>query len=170
VTSPTHQRAGRATPHAGARELRSILDAVEREAADRGAATIEAEHLLLALAGNPASEGGAFLIAHGLDRAALETALAAERRHSLDSVGAPHIPDTQLAATPRRRRPRWGASAKDALDRGMHVGRGHQGASTLTLVVGAFVADLGTVPRMLSLAGVDRHQLLGRALSGVTQG
>jgi ATP-dependent Clp protease ATP-binding subunit ClpA len=170
MTNSTHQRTNRATPHAGARELRTILDAVEREAAQRGSATIEAEHLLLALAARPDSEGGAFLLSHGLDVAALEGALETERRHSLDSVGAPAIAATHLAATRRSRRPRWGASARDALDRGMHVGRGHQGASTLNLVVGALVAELGTVPRMLALAGIDRHRLLGRALSGVAQG
>lgn len=158
------------TQHAAARELRTLMERSQAEAAERGAANVEAEHVLLALATMPDSRGGAFLVANGLDRDALESALAAERRHSLGSVGAPVFGDAQLAATRRRTKPRWGASSREAFDRGMRVSRSREDAGTLNLVVGALMAELGTVPRMLALAGVDRHQILGRATVEVANG
>jgi D-alanyl-D-alanine carboxypeptidase len=156
--------------HAAAREFRTLAELAQAEAAARGASAIEAEHVLIALADMPQSRGGAFLVANGLDRDTLDAALAAERRHSLGSVGAPLFGDDQLAATRRKVRPRWGASSRDALDRGMRVSRSRENASTLNLVVGALMAELGTVPRMLALAGVDRHQILGRATVEAAKG
>lgn len=157
------------TQHAG-RELRLLMELAQQEAADRGAAAVEAEHILLALGAMPDSRGGAFLVTTGLDRAALEAALVAERQHSLRSVGAPIFPDADLKATRRRHKPRWGASSREAFERGMRVSRGRENVSTLNLVVGALMAELGTVPRMLGLAGVDRHQILGRAMVEAAKG
>ena len=142
----------------------------QQEAASRGSAAVEAEHILLALAAMPDSRGGAFLIANGLDRAALETALLAERRHSLATIGAPEFPETELRAARRRVKPRWGASSREALERGMRMARSREHVSTINLVVGTLIAELGTVPRMLSLAGVDRHLILGRATAESAKG
>jgi len=178
VSTPRHhgisrqqdQRNRMEIQHATAREFRTLMERSQQEAAERGAGTVEAEHILLALAGMPDSRGGAFLVAHGLDRETLDAALTAERRHSLGSVGAPVFGDTQLAATPRRVKPRWGASSREAVQRGMRLSRSREDAGTLNLVVGALMAELGTVPRMLALAGVDRHQILGRATVEVANG
>lgn len=165
-----HQGAPFQSAHAEGREIRQLMELSQQEAARRSASTVEAEHILLALAALPDSRGGAFLIANGLDRAALEEALVAERRHSLGSVGAPVYAEVDLKAARRRHKPRWGASSRDAFDRGMRVSRGRENVSTLNLVVGALMAELGTVPRMLGLAGVDRHQILGRATVEAAKG
>ncbi len=165
-----HQGTPFQSAHAEGRELRLLMELSQQEAARRSASTVEAEHILLALAALPDSRGGAFLIANGLDRAALEEALVAERRHSLGSVGAPVYAEADLKAARRRHKPRWGASSRDAFDRGMRVSRGRENVSTLNLVVGALMAELGTVPRMLGLAGVDRHQILGRATVEAAKG
>jgi D-alanyl-D-alanine carboxypeptidase len=165
-----HQRTRFETQYATAREFRQLADLAQAEAAERGAAVIEAEHVLIALAGMAESRGGAFLVANGLDRDALDEALLAERRHSLRSVGAPVFGDEQLVATRRKLRPRFGASSREALERGMRVSPGRENASTLNFVVGALMAELGTVPRMLALAGVDRHQILGRATVEAAKG
>lgn len=164
MTTSPQPREGRSRPHASARQLRDAVDLAREEAAERASSSIEAEHLLIALARLPQSRGGAFLVANGLGPDELGAALLTERRHSLDSVGAPTYSPEQLRATRRPRQPRIGTSSRDALERGMRVSRGHQGSDTLPLVVGVLSAELGTVPRMLSLIGVDRHQLLGRAM------
>ena len=157
--------------HDVARELRAILQRSQLEAAERGSATIEAEHLLLAVTAFPESLGATFLAECGLDHAALDAALIAERRHSLESVGAPQFSASDLTAAPRKLRPRWGASSRETFNRGFRMARGGRDhASTLNIVVGALSAELGTVPRMLSIAGVDRHQILGRATVQATKG
>ena len=163
MTTPREPRNRAEGQHAAAREFRSLMERSQQEAAARGAGAVEAEHILLALATMPDSRGGAFLLANGLDRAMLEAALLAERRHSLGVIGAPQFPEADLKAARRRFKPRWGASAREAFDRGMRMARSREHVSTINLVVGALVAELGTVPRMLELAGVDRHQILGRA-------
>jgi ATP-dependent Clp protease ATP-binding subunit ClpA len=156
--------------HQAAREVRRAIERAIVDAVERGSAAVEAEHLLLALSNLPDSRGGAFLIANGLTREVLESALLAERQHSLGSVGAPQFPASDVKATRRKSRPRWGASAREAFERGFRVSRNRERGTTLNLVVGALMAELGTVPRMLSLAGIDRHQLLGRATVEAVKG
>lgn len=124
-----------------------VLRAADVEAAALGARTIEAEHLLLALSDTI-----------GVDHDLLVEALEAETAASLEAVGVSLRPPT-----PRRRRSefRMGASGKLALHRSLKVALArrdrHIGAEHLAL--GVLQAEVGTVPRALALAGLDREAL-----------
>jgi len=157
--------------HQVARELRGIMVRAQELAAERGAPAAEAEHLLIAIAEHPHSRGGAFLASHGLDAATLVAAFKAEREHALRGAGIAGFSEGDLAATPRRRKPRWGTSARDTWERGFRMARGgREHVSSLNLVVGALSAELGTVPRALNLAGIDRDKILGQALVEAAKG
>jgi D-alanyl-D-alanine carboxypeptidase len=164
-----------------AEENGTLRDAIVRafaEAKSRGASTIEAEHLLLALAADPSSIAAQALGAVGLDHDRLVRALDEERRHSLTFAGVQSIDPELLKATPRDARPGWGASAREALARGSRGARAsvsrervsrasadrgsrrHVRFDEAELLVGILDADLGTVPRALSLAGIDRRRIL----------
>lgn len=124
-----------------------VLRAADVEAAALGARTIEAEHLLLALSDT-------IRVDHDL----LVEALEAETVASLEAVGVSLRPPA-----PRRRRSelRMGASGKLALHRSLKVALArkdrHIGAEHLAL--GVLQAEVGTVPRALALAGLDREAL-----------
>jgi D-alanyl-D-alanine carboxypeptidase len=72
------------------------------------------------------------------------------------------VPEERLESTPRRRRPGWGASAKQALQRASQLGKQlkHRKMEELDLLLGILSAELGTVPRALTIAGIDRPQLI----------
>ena len=141
---------------------RALVRAAEREAAELGSSTIQAEHLLLALAGDPSTATGALLAAEGLDHAGVLQALERETERSLAAVGVgladvlPPVP-----ATPARRRRPFGASAKSALHRAVMaaVAREDRRITRPHLLLGLLRADRGTVPRALAAAGVDRGAL-----------
>jgi ATP-dependent Clp protease ATP-binding subunit ClpA len=145
------------------RELRAVFQEAVERVKRRGAGYVEAEDLLRAFAAVPGSAAD-LLAEAGLDADALDAALAAERAHGLASVGfAGDLPE--LDPAPRAVRPRWGASAHAIFGRIRHDGR----VGPAAILVGILSADLGTVPRMLELAGVDRYQLLGRATSAAAR-
>ncbi len=112
-----------------------------------GARTVEAEHLLLALSETI-----------GVEHDALVDALKAETAASLGAVGVSLRPPPP---TRRPRQPRMGASAKIALHRALKTAlalgdreiRAEHGA------LGVLETKLGTVPRALSIAGLDREAL-----------
>lgn len=172
MSAPWEQQKNRAErQHDIARELRAVMTRAQELAAERGAPAVEAEHLLLATAEYPQSRGGAFLAVQGLDADALRAAFRAEREHALGGLGLPGFRESDLVATPRRRKPRWGTSARESWERGFRMARGgREHVSSLNLVVGVLSAELGTVPRALSLAGVDRHKILGHAMVEATKG
>lgn len=142
--------------------LRAIVIESVSEAQRRNAPLVEAEHLLLALA----REGGApvrdALRDAGLDPDGLETALRAERAAGLRAAGVTPPPVERLTASPRVTRPRWGASAKEALSRAhrVSVAQRRQRSSEADLLTAIVGLELGTVPRALILAGVDRQALV----------
>jgi len=142
-----------------------ILRAID-EAARRGAANVEAEHLLLVIsAGDDASARA--LAEFGLDHAAVEAALDAERARALEVAGVAPIGEDRLRST-RRVRPGWGASFRDAMRRAdfrTRRGLGREERERLGVaaaLLGVLRADLGTVPRALAYAGVDRPALIAR--------
>lgn len=139
---------------------RTITRAID-EATEAGASAVEAEHLLLAIVGHPEQVGPA-LADLGLDRAAVVAMLEAERRRSLAAAGIDEVDEGRLAATPRRTRPGWGTSAREAIVRGGKLGRrrDRQRVSEADLLAGVLLAELGTVPRAFAIAGVDRAALL----------
>ena len=151
---------------------RAVRDTVVRsiaEAQKRNAPLVEAEHLLLALslADAPAVR---VLEQAGLDHAGVEAALRAERDAALRAAGVDPVAPERLAASPRAARPRWGTSARDALVRAHRVASAHR-RSRMThadLLAALAELELGTVPRALELAGVDRTAMRAAALR--TQG
>ncbi|WP_049561845.1 Clp protease N-terminal domain-containing protein [Nonomuraea sp. SBT364] len=141
--------------------LHEVLERAGHEAARDASATIEAHHLLLAVAAGhePA------LTSAGLGYEALKDALRREFEHSLGVAGVTTAAFDLPPATPDlSRRPQLGASVKVALDRMVRSHRkkdlrpGH-------LLIGILQAEVGTVPRALALAGVDRAELVERVRS-----
>src|SRR5918993_2601901 len=78
------------------------------EAAARGAAKVEAEHLLLAIAAR-GDVAAAALADAGLDYAGVEVALRGEREHALRAAGIEPVAEERLQVTGTSR-PGWGAS------------------------------------------------------------
>jgi ATP-dependent Clp protease ATP-binding subunit ClpA len=154
---------------------RAVAEGADREARALGSPTVEAEHLLLALAGSPATEAGRALAAAGLDHQGVLDALEAERERSLAAVGvdahAFDLPTTAAAAARTTTRPRWGASAKLGLERSLRVAleRGDRRIEPHHVLLGLLRAEAGTVPRALAAADVGREDL-ERGLSPPTAG
>ena len=131
-------------------------------ARDMGAMTIEAEHLLLAVTNSPSPAAGVLHDA-GLDDDGLRAALAAETARSLAAVGVGvGVGVEGLQFSPFVNTPRFGQSAKLALERALKVALArndrHIGSTHLTLAV--LQPSVGTVPRALDGAGVDRARLI----------
>jgi ATP-dependent Clp protease ATP-binding subunit ClpA len=139
-----------------------VLRAID-EAIRRGAPNVEAEHLLLAIAAG--HEVAARTLAEfGLDHAGVDEALRGEREHALRAAGIEPVAEERLQAT-RRSRPGWGASIREALRRAPYRARSRPDRERLAVadtLVGVLRADLGTVPRALAYAGVDRDALISR--------
>jgi hypothetical protein len=142
----------------------------EVEARNQGARFIEAEHMLLALAASAGTDAGRLLIESGLDHDRLAAALRAEHRQSLAFAGIQAPEEGRAEAAERDRHISMGTSAKAALGRALHARhrerprRGHRGhLEGIDVLIGVLQAELGTVPRALALAGVDRAALIARA-------
>ena len=139
------------------KEARLVVGDSIRVARDLGAPSVEAEHLLLAVAGSDAPVARVLGEA-GLDFHGLSAALHAETARSLAAVG---VTADALHFSPYVERPRLATSAKLVLERSLRValahGDKHIGSEHITL--GALRATTGTVPRALECAGVDRVEL-----------
>jgi ATP-dependent Clp protease ATP-binding subunit ClpA len=137
------------------------------EAKQSGAKFIEAEHMLLALVSDRESDAAKLLSEFGLDRERLNSALGDERRRTLAFAGM-KAPDVKLVeATELESSPSLGTSAKAAVRRALigshkYHRRGPRLRST-DLLAGILEAELGTVPRALAIAGIDRDALIARA-------
>ncbi|MET7396556.1 Clp protease N-terminal domain-containing protein [Dactylosporangium sp. NPDC005572] len=144
------------------RYLKTMLTRAETEARADGSATVEAQHLLLAVAADPDSPPGRVLAEAGLDHAAIRAALHREFEASLETVGI-SLPalDAGPASPDPDRTPRPGASIQLALERGVKAGAGGD-LRPAHLVLGILQAEVGTVPRALALAGADRGALIAR--------
>jgi ATP-dependent Clp protease ATP-binding subunit ClpA len=145
-----------------ARVTRASLARARVEAKQAGSRALEAEHLILALAAERDSEPAKLLAEAGLDYESLADAFREERKQSLAYAG---VELAFPAVTEWRGTPVWASSAREALLRGHAVAtRNHHGRlNGVDLLVGILKADLGTVPRALALAGVDRTALIARA-------
>ena len=142
-----------------------VADARE-EARLLGATRLEAEHLLLALSRQTASDAGRVLAEAGLDHDGLREAFDAELERSLEAVGvtmgAVGLLERPL---PSAGTPRWGQSAKRALQRALAIAKAH-GDRTIRpthILLGVLRADEGTVPRALAAAGVNGAALAASA-------
>jgi ATP-dependent Clp protease ATP-binding subunit ClpA len=135
--------------------LNRILVAAAAEARAEGSTTAEAQHLLLAIA----RDGSPSLAAAGLDHAAVRAALDREFARSLAAAGV-RVDGGLPSATPAAEAsPQLGATAKAALERGIAAAQHKRDCRPGHLLLGVLLAPVGTVPRALELAGVDRDRL-----------
>jgi ATP-dependent Clp protease ATP-binding subunit ClpA len=143
------------------RYLREILDEAGRQARSDGSATLEAQHVLLAIAGQPGTPAGMVLTSVGLDQPALRQALDREFEQSLAVAGVSTTPfDLPRPSPDPDRATQLGASVKLALERGVAGVR--RDPRPEHLLLGILCAQVGTVPRALALAGVDQADLIAR--------
>jgi ATP-dependent Clp protease ATP-binding subunit ClpA len=144
----------------------AVVGAAREEAQALGSASIEAEHLLLALAGDGDSETGRLLADAGLDRESVHGALERENERSLAAVGVDirDLAPAEPSSRPRHR-PKLAASSRRALEWALRtaIGRNDRRISSPHLLIGILRADIGTVPRALAIADVDRVELAARA-------
>jgi len=135
------------------KDARRTVEEARHEAQAAGSPTLEAEHLLLALARRPHP----VLAVEDVDVARVEEALAHERAASLAAAGV----EWDVDARPTRAEPRFAASAKLALERSLPaaIARRDRRLTSDHILLGILEADAGTVPRALELAGVDRRAL-----------
>jgi ATP-dependent Clp protease ATP-binding subunit ClpA len=139
------------------RDARAAVHTAVSDAKATGQPTVEAEHLLLALATSPE------LQSLGLDREQLVEALIEEERQSLSAVGLGAANYQQPRPASRAQEPRFGASAKLALQRGVKLAqlRGGRRFRSQELLGGVLAAEHGRVPRALDLAGINVDELRG---------
>jgi D-alanyl-D-alanine carboxypeptidase len=139
------------------RDARQVVKSAETLASGLGSPTVEAEHLLLALAARQP-----VLAEFGLDHDGVLAALDEERVRSLLAVGI-SAADFDLPPAPLTR-PRFAASSKLALERAVRaaVARSDKRIAGRHLLLGVLAADAGTVPRALAFAGIDRQELRDR--------
>jgi D-alanyl-D-alanine carboxypeptidase len=147
--------------------LRTILVRAEHEADEDGSATVEARHMLLAVAAERESTTRVVLDSAGLDVHAIRDALDREFEYSLNAVGVSRESYGLPRPTRLSSHPRLGASAKLALERGVASAGRKQAVRPAHVLLGILLAQVGTVPRALTLAGVDRETLAARALQAV---
>jgi ATP-dependent Clp protease ATP-binding subunit ClpA len=138
----------------------------ELEAKRDGAKAIEAEHMLLALAASSDGDAAKVLQEAGLDHGRIASALKEERRRTLAFVGM-KAPDKEVAAVAEPESAlSLGTSAKAAMKRAL-IGARHERHRVhlrgTDLLAGILEAELGTVPRALAIAGIDRAALASRA-------
>jgi len=144
----------------------ALVVQAREEARLLGATRLEAEHLLLALSRQTTWEAGRVLAAAGLDHDGMVRALEAERGRTLEAIGVSAsvvmLGERPLPATGQ---PRWGASAKRAIERAMVIvkARGDRSIVPTHILLGALQLEEGTLPRALSAGGVDRAALAASA-------
>jgi D-alanyl-D-alanine carboxypeptidase len=146
------------------RDARNVVKRSREEAARLRSPTVDAEHLLLALAA-PASGAPATVLAEaGLDRERLVEAFDAEFESSLDAVGLPAAELLEQAPPSGWRSPRWGQSAKLALARSVKEAeaRRDRRLRPAHILLAVLRAEAGRVPRALQGTGVEAPELAAR--------
>lgn len=144
--------------------MRELMTRAIDAAARNGSGAVEAEHILLALLSEPRSAAARIAAEDGLDHDALLDALRAERVHSLRAAGITGVDASRLQSTPRsRQRPTWGASIRTLMTEARTANRGPRHRMTeQEMFIAILRTELGTVPRALDLAGIDRAALITR--------
>jgi len=134
------------------KEARDVAADAHEQARASGSSTVEAEHVLLALARDTGGRAGEVLARAGLDHSAVGDALDAEFEPTLAAVGVQVDAFGAPAATvPFAGRPRFGASATFALERALEVARDRRDRriESAHILLGLLRAREGTVPRAL---------------------
>jgi D-alanyl-D-alanine carboxypeptidase len=143
--------------------LHAIIMRAVQEARDDGSKTVEAQHLLLAVAGEGESITREILASASLDLQAVRDALDREFEHSLSTVGVSSRTYDLPAPSKGPTHPKIGASAKLAMDRAFSSVARKKDLRPAHMLLGLLRAEVGTVPRALALAGADRAELVTRA-------
>ncbi|WP_111766871.1 Clp protease N-terminal domain-containing protein [Nakamurella deserti] len=144
---------------------RTILADAQREAEALGSPAIESEHVVLAVSARAGSSASAAMASAGLDHRRLRELLVEERRRSLATAGVDAIPDDPLHRVSRRGRSlKLATSTKSLLERAVREAGRHRTRTIdeAQLLVAGLQAEVGTVPRLIALAGVDRDDLIAR--------
>ena len=143
---------------------RTMVADAEHEAESAGATAIEAEHLVLAISARAGSPAAATLASAGLDHARLVELLAEERRRSLATAGVDPENDAARQVPRRHRSLRLATSVKSLFERAVREAGLHRTRTIdeAQLLVAGLQAEVGTVPRLVALAGVDREGLIAR--------
>ena len=155
-------------------DVRSILVRSARDEARRdGSRTIEAEHVLLALARRDETAAARLLAEAGLTEGAIRDALNREWEQSLATAGIAVRIGLLPEATPDPdRHPPIGESTKLLLKRAMDappkIGGG--GLGPMRILVGILDTERGRVARAFTAAGVDRAALRARAVTALAAG
>ncbi|GIE97326.1 Clp protease N-terminal domain-containing protein [Paractinoplanes rishiriensis] len=144
--------------------LHRIITAAAGEATADGSGTVEAHHLLLAIARDGTSPA---LAAAGLDHAAVRRALDRELTHSLAAAGV-HLDGALPTPAAPEGNPKLGATARAAIDRGLQAVPRKRDCRPPHVLLGVVLTPVGTVPRALELAGVDRDGLADGVRQEVT--
>jgi ATP-dependent Clp protease ATP-binding subunit ClpA len=146
------------------RDARDVVKRSHEEAARLRSPTIDAEHLLLALAAPGSGPPATVLADAGLDREGLLAAFEAELQGTLEAIGLPATRLLEQAPPSGWRSPRWGQSAKLALERSVKAAEARRDRRLLPahILLGVLRAEAGTVPRALRASGVEARELAAR--------
>ncbi|WP_084964148.1 Clp protease N-terminal domain-containing protein [Thermoactinospora rubra] len=148
--------------------LHTVIMEAATEARRQGSATIEAQHLLLAVAAQEGTAPQRVLASAGLDYQAVLAALDREFDHSLSAVGVSRAAfNLPRPSMPSKRPPDIGATGKLALERAFASAPRKKDLRPAHVLLGILQAEVGTVPRALALAGVDRADLLNRVRDAI---
>ena len=151
------------------KHLHAIIVRAQHEAREDDSATIEACHLLLAIAGDPEPTAHELLGSVGLDQRAIRAALKREYERSLRTAGVSSVGYEQPRPSRLPAHPAIGTSAKLALERGLASVARKKDVRPAHVLLGVLSAQFGTLPRALALAGIDQGDLtarIRRTLSG----
>jgi ATP-dependent Clp protease ATP-binding subunit ClpA len=143
----------------------TVVQQFQNEAKQDGAKFIEAEHMLLALAADIDGDAARLLNESGVDHERLASALHSAHRRTLAFAGITAPVKSLVQATEIENALSFGTSAKAAVRRAL-IGSRHDRRVRLRstdLLAGILEAELGTVPRALAIAGIDRATLIARA-------
>lgn len=147
----------------------TIVEQAGHHASEHGSATVEAQHLLLAVAGQEGTSAHQVLTSVGLDQEAIREALDREFEHSLRAAGVSRAAfDLPRQSGDPRPSTRIGASARLALERGVAAAARKRDLRPAHLLLGILEARVGTVPRALALAGIDQADLSVRVRQALT--
>lgn len=153
------------------RYLHTVITEGAMEAQRHGSATVEAHHLLLAVAAQTGTAPQRLLASAGLDHQTVRAALAREFEHSLSTVGvSPASFGLPAPSTMLKRPPTMGATGRLALERSFASVTRKKDLRPVHVLLGILRAEVGTVPRALALAGVDRADLLTRLHTAIENG
>jgi ATP-dependent Clp protease ATP-binding subunit ClpA len=149
--------------------VHTIIEQAGHHASKDGSATIEAQHLLLAIAAQQGTTAHQVLTSVGLDQHAIRQALDREFQHSLRAAGVSLAAfDLPRPSSDPERSARVGASAKLALERGVAAAARKKDLQPAHLLLGILEARVGTVPHALALADVDQADLTARVRQALT--